>query len=119
MHGIHHSPYWSPSANLQRPPLPIFNKPNLQLAQKFGESLVALRFSRAIYQSYMKVAYRFCSYLGNRSVQTASHIDVRLFLIEVMKQNLAVEGFNRHLYALRRFFDFLYLGGVVDSVVPR
>ena len=119
MHGIHHSPYWSPSVNLQRPALPIFNKPNLQLAQKFGEWLVALRFSRAIYQSYMKVAYKFCSFLGNRSIQVANHLDVRLFLIEVMKQNLAVEGFNRHLYALRRFFDFLYLGGVVDSVVPR
>ena len=111
--------YWLPSASQQRPALPILNKTNLQLAQKFGEWLVAMRFSRAIYQAYTKVAFLFCAFLADRPLQSASHMDVRLFLIEVMKQNVAVEGFNRHLYALRRFFDFLYLGGVVDSVVPR
>ena len=110
--------YWLPSASQQRPALPILNKTNSQLAQKFGEWLVAMRFSRAIYQAYTKVAFLFCAFLADRPLQSASHMDVRLFLIEVMKQNVAVEGFNRHLYALRRFFDFLYLGGVVDSVVP-
>jgi site-specific recombinase XerD len=32
---------------------------------------------------------------------------------------LTIEGANRYLWALRTFFDFLYLGGVVDTVVPR
>jgi site-specific recombinase XerD len=119
MRGHGHDSYWLPSANLKRPALPILNKTNSQLAQKFGEWLVALRFSRAVYQAYTKVAFLFCTYLADRPLQSATHMDVRLFLIEVMKQNIAVEGFNRNLYALRRFFDFLYLGGVVDSVVPR
>jgi integrase/recombinase XerD len=44
---------------------------------------------------------------------------VRCFLIEVMKRDLSVDGYNRHLWALRRFFDFLYMGGIVDSVAPR
>ena len=111
--------YWLPSPSLKRPALPISNQTNLELAQKFGEWLVALRFSRAVYQVYTKAAFLFCRFLGKRSIQAATHLDVRLFLIDVMKQNLATEAFNRNLYALRRFFDFLYLGGVVDSVVPR
>ena len=36
-----------------------------------------------------------------------------------MKRDLSADGANRHLWALRRLFDFLYLGGVVDSVAPR
>jgi len=119
MHHVRRDAYSSPPSSLQRPALPILNKSNLQIAQKFGEWLVALRFSRAVYQTYTKVAFLFCSYLEARPIQTATHLDVRLFLIDVMKQNLAVESFNRHLYALRRFFDFLYLGGIVDSAVPR
>lgn len=44
---------------------------------------------------------------------------VRYFLTEMTKRNLSVDGYNRYLRALRRFFDFLYMGGVVDSVTPR
>jgi site-specific recombinase XerD len=114
-------PYWSPPwmARLQQPPLPIDNNSNRQMAQKFGEWLVAMRYSRRVYQNYVKVAHSFCTFLGKKELQRATHFDVRMFLIEVMKQNLAVEGFNSYLYALRRFFDFLYMGGVVDSVTPR
>jgi integrase/recombinase XerD len=36
-----------------------------------------------------------------------------------MKRDLSVDGYNRHLWALRRFFDFLYMGGVVDAIAPR
>lgn len=115
------SPYWSPPwmTRLQQPPLRIENNSNRQMAQKFGEWLVALRFSRSVFTTYTKVAFLFCRFLGRRRIQTATHFDVRMFLVEVMKQNLSVEGYNRHLYALRRFFDFLYMGGVVDSVSPR
>jgi hypothetical protein len=35
-----------------------------------------------------------------------------------MKRDLTVDGYNRHLYALRPFFDFVYMGGVVDAAAP-
>jgi len=81
--------------------------------------MVAQRFSRSANQAYMKVAFSFCHYISTRHVSTVDHMDVRYFLIELMKRDLSVDGFNRHLYALRRFFDFLYIGGIVDSVAPR
>ena len=112
--------HWHPAMPpLQNPPLPIGNKSNSDLAYKFGEWLVAQRFSRSAYEAYTKVAFSFCHFIGRRHVSTTNHLDVRFFLIDLMKRDLTVDGYNRHLYALRRFFDFLYMGGVVDAVAPR
>lgn len=113
-------PYWLSSPLVsQRPPLPIKSKTNAELAQKFCEWLVAQRYSRVAQQAYKRVVFRFCFFLGNRPLRTVNHLDVRYFLVEVMKRDLSVDGCNRYLWALRRFFDFLYMGGVVDSVAPR
>lgn len=113
-------PYWNPPRPfLQRPPLPIRNRTNEELAEKFGEWVIAQRFARVTQLAYKRVAFRFCHFLGRRSLGTVTHLDVRTFLIEVMKRDLSVDGYNRHLWALRRFFDFLYMGGIVDSVAPR
>lgn len=65
------------------------------------------------------MAFSFCHFIGRRHVCATNHLDVRFFLIDLMKRDLTVDGYNRHLYALRRFFDFLYMGGVVDAVAPR
>jgi len=112
--------HWFPPATpLLRSRLPISNRSNSELADKFGEWIIAQRFSRTSHQAYTKVARSFCRFLGKRPIQTATHMDVRYFLIEAMKRNLSVDGYNRHLYALRPFFDFLYMGGIVDRVAPR
>jgi site-specific recombinase XerD len=103
----------------QSTPLPLRNKLNSELAFKFGEWLVSERFSRSAYEAYPKVAFWFCHFIGQRHVSTTNHPDVRFFLIDLMKPDLTVDGDNRHLYALRRFFGFLYMGGVVDAVAPR
>jgi site-specific recombinase XerD len=107
-------PFYSPQA-----PLPIQNKTNAELAQKFCEWLVAQRYSRVAQQAYLRVVFRFCSFLGVRPLKAVNHLDIRYFLVEVMKRDLSVDACNRYLWALRRFFDFLYMGGVVDSVAPR
>jgi integrase/recombinase XerD len=113
-------PYWNPPRPLlQRPPLPIRNKTNEELVEKFAEWVVAQRYARVTQLAYKRVAFRFCHFLGRRSLSGVNHLDVRTFLIEVMKRDLSVDGYNRHLWALRRFFDFLYMGGLVDSVAPR
>src|SRR5271170_5149228 len=99
--------HWYPAMPpAQSPPLPISNKSNSELACKFGEWLVAQRFSRSAYEAYTKVAFSFCHFIGRRHVSTTNHLDVRFFLIDLMKRDLTVDGYNRHLYALRRFFDF-------------
>lgn len=99
--------------------LPVTNKSNAELLSFFVEWLVAQRYARTTREAYSRIALRFCRFLGEQHVETVTHLDVRRFLIAVMKRDLSAEGCNRHLWALRRFFDFLYLGGVVDAVAPR
>ena len=112
--------HWYPAIPpAQHPPLPIRNESNSELAYKFGEWLVAPRFSRSAYEAYTKVAFSFCHFIGQRHVSTTNHLDARFFLIDLLKRDLTVDSYNRHLYALRRRFDFLYMGGVVDAVAPR
>jgi site-specific recombinase XerD len=112
--------HWHPAMPpAQNPVLPTRNKSNSELAYKFGEWLVAQRFSRSAYEAYTKVAFSYCHFIGQRHVSRTNHLDVRYFSIDLMKRDLTVDGYNRHLYALRRFVDFLYMGGVVDAVAPR
>src|ERR1700734_921445 len=102
-------PYWIPASQLTaQSPLPIANWSNGELAKRFGEWLVAQRFSRSAHQAYTKVAFSFCHHLADRHLSTVTHLDVRFYLTETMKRDLSIDGYNRHLYALRRFFDFLY-----------
>jgi site-specific recombinase XerD len=100
-------------------PLSLRNKSNAELLKFFTEWLVAQRYQRTTRQAYGRIGLRFCLFLGDRPLQFVTHLDVRRYLIEVMKRDLSVEGSSRHLWALRRLFVFLYLGGVVDSVAPR
>lgn len=118
MHGIYARP-WHPSSPVERPPLPIRSKTNAELASKFSEWLVTQRYSRVAQLAYKRVIFRFCSFLGDHPLSAVDHLTVRYFLIEYMKRDLSVDGYNRCLWALRRFFDFLYMGGVVDAVAPR
>jgi site-specific recombinase XerD len=111
--------WYPPAIPLLRSTLPIRNRTNSELAEKFSQWLIAQRFSRSAHQAYTKVANSFCHFLGKQPLARVTHMEVRDFLIEAMKRNLSVDGYNRHLYALRRFFDFLYMGGVVDRVAPR
>lgn len=105
--------------SLARPPLPLKNKTNIDLYQRYTEYLVARRYARSTRDHYSKVAFDFCHYLKHRFLQKVTHLDVRAFLCEESRRNLSRESVNRSLWALRNFFDFLYLGGVVDSVAPR
>ena len=112
--------HWHPTSSFSpRYPVAIKNKSNVELADKFSEWLTAQRFSSSTHYAYTKIAYAFCRFIGERHLSDVDHMNVRYFLIHLMKRDLSVDGFNRHLYALRRFFDFLYMGGVVDSVTPR
>ena len=104
---------------LKRPALPLRNHTNEELYERYTRYLVAQRYARSTREYYGRVAFRFCHFLKDMPIANVTHLDVRRFLTEMMFRDLSVEGGNRYLWALRSFFDFLYLGGIVDSVVPR
>jgi site-specific recombinase XerD len=113
-------PYWviNPSQNSQALKA-LGTKTNAELAKRFSEWLIAQRYATSTKQAYNRVVRKLCEYLGDRPIPGVNHLDIRDFLTDLLQRDLTVEGANRYLWALRTFFDFLYLGGVVDTVVPR
>lgn len=94
-------------------------KSNEELALRFNDWLVAQRYSRGARETYNRAVRRLCEYLGSKPIKAVTHFDLRDFLTEAVHQDLSETAANRYLWSLRTFFDFLYLGGIVDAVVPR
>src|SRR5579859_212749 len=90
-----------------------------ELVERFGEWLRVLRYSRTAQDSYGRAASKFCVYLGDKPLDMVTHHDVRDFLIDVTRRDISVQCAARFLGGLKSFFDFLYLGGIVDTVAPR
>jgi len=91
--------HWHPAMlPVQNPPLPINNKANSELPCKFAEWLLAPRFSRSACEACTKVALSLCHWIGQRHVGTSDHRDMRFRLIDLMKRDLTVDGYNRQRY---------------------
>lgn len=92
---------------------------NGELVSRFGEWLVCQRYSRGTRESYNRVAGDFLQFWGPRGFSTVRPFDIHEFLTESARRDLSGEVVHRYLWALRSFFDFLCLRGVVDEVAPR
>jgi site-specific recombinase XerD len=98
-------------------PLKVFS--TWELATQFKEWLRVLQYSRTAQDSYSRAVSKFCVYIGKKPLASVTHNDVRNFLFDITRRDTSVQCANRLLGGLRSFFDFLYLGGVVDTVAPR
>lgn len=92
---------------------------NTELTSRFTRWLFALNYSRVTQDSYPRTARNFAAFMGPKSVLKATHFDVQEFLAQVAAKSHAVRFVRHELYALRVFFDFLNLGGLVKWAPPR
>jgi integrase/recombinase XerC len=92
---------------------------NADIVGRYSEWLVCQRYSRTTRAVYNRVAGKFFHFWGRRQFSEVSHLDVREFITEMSQRDLSSEVVHRYLWALRSFFDFLCLHGVVDEVAPR
>lgn len=95
------------------------NLSNQDLIRRFARWLLAQEYSSCTRDMYPRAVARFGTYLSSKSFLKVDHFDVQEFLAQC-----AIQGFNpryvrSNLYALRVFFDFLNLGGLVKWVPPR
>lgn len=97
----------------------LASRSNIQLVSAFEKWLIAQRYARTTREAYARVAAHFCEFLKSKKIVSATHLDVRDFLVSMMHRTLSPDGANRYLWALRSFYDFLFLGGVVDVCTPR
>ncbi len=94
-------------------------KTNLQLAKRYDDWMIALHYTESTRRYAQKVLGRFNKFLGKRSISRVTHLEIREFLTHISTYGATLETTYRHLGVLRRFYDFLNLGGVVSYVPPR
>ncbi len=92
---------------------------NAELARRFNDWLILEKYTKRTRLGYCYTIREFCRYLGRRCIHRVTHFDIRRFLTTRLPQWSSATAVKRQLTALRTFFDFLCLGGVVDSTVPR
>src|SRR4029077_6682186 len=92
---------------------------NIRLARRYGDWMIALHYAETTRWYNQKVLRKFNEFLGKRALSSVTHLEIREFLAHVSKYGATLETTYRYLGVLRRFYDFLNLGGVVSYVPPR
>lgn len=76
-------------------------------------------YARPTVANYSRCARKFCGYLKDREVTEATPSDIREYLMAYSTSGVKLDSIRNSLYALRNFFDFLNLGGMVSNMPPR
>jgi site-specific recombinase XerD len=107
------------SRHLKQVTEPLRKFPTWELVAHFKEWLRVLGYSKTAQESYIRGVSKFGVCIESKPLPAVTRHDVRSFLVDIPRRDTSVECANRFLNGLRCFFDFLYLGGVVDTVAPR
>jgi site-specific recombinase XerD len=86
---------------------------------RFRRWLNAQHYAIGTQTSYCRIALKLCRFIGNRPLRGVTPIDIGDFLTKTLPPRWSDGHVLYQLGALRGFFDFLYLGGIVDNVAPR
>lgn len=92
---------------------------NEELARRSSRWLFALNYSPCVLSKYPRTVRRFSAFLYSRKVLKLTHFDVQESLAHSAAIGQTPTLIREQLYALRVFFDFLNLGGLVKWVPPR
>lgn len=92
---------------------------NAEMLSRFQQWLTAQKYLSTTVQSYCGVCRRFCSFIGEMPLREVSPLDVSEFVSSKIEPGWSDGVVQGRLGALRTFFDFLYMGGVVNAVPPR
>jgi site-specific recombinase XerD len=96
-----------------------FARFNRRLTKRYDDWMIAMHYSPETKHAYQRTLRRFGEFLGKKSISSVTHLDVRQFITRVSEDGASLDAAYRHLTVLRRFYDFLNLGGVVSYVAPR
>jgi len=99
--------------------MPTARSQNQELSRRFSKWLLVQGYSRSTWCRYLQSVSDFCGFLGTRGVAKATHFDVQEYLAACARKGASARAVRYELCALRLFFDFLNLGGLVMWCPPR
>jgi site-specific recombinase XerD len=91
----------------------------LETVSRFNTWLEYQQYTFNTRRHYCNIAREACVYFGQKPLRSIAPLDITEFLRHSSTTLWTAATFRAHLSALRCFFEFLYLGGVVDSIAPR
>ena len=91
---------------------------NLELVKRYERWLIVQRYAVQTRYHYGRCIHKFVAFCGSRGVLRTNHFDVQEFLAASAAKGASAKAIRGELYALRVFFDFLNLGGLLKWV-PR
>jgi len=92
---------------------------NRGLAKQYDQWMVAMHYAKTTQTLYRRVITRYIEFVGDKSIATANHFDIRHFIARASENGATLNSVYRDLGVLRLFYDFLNLGGLVHYVAPR
>lgn len=92
---------------------------NEELVKRFARWLVVQEYAACTRYRYPRTIRVFSNYLNQKSFQKVTHLDIQEFLAESAAKGNTPKYIRGELYALRVFFDFLNIGGLIKWVPPR
>lgn len=106
----------------QSDPKPVrsYADDNLILAEKFSQWLAIQEFSPHTRRAYADLIADFCHFIGAASLTEVKHLDIRRYFAFLQNvRGMGERSLDQKLYALRAFFEFLTLRGVVNTNIAR
>lgn len=92
---------------------------NDKLIERYERWLVVQRYASQTRYHYGRSVRKFSAFRGHSGILETTHLDVQEFLASCAASGESPKGIRGALYALRVFFDFLNLGGLIKWVPPR
>lgn len=92
---------------------------NEEVVKRYEEWLVVQHYRPRTKQLYRRMVRTFAEYLKDKSIASVTHLDVRAYIAHLSERGATWATSFDNLQVLRRFYDFLHLGGMVGYVAPR
>jgi len=92
---------------------------NADLASRFGRWLRVQEYTANTNRHYLASVASLCQFLADIPATEATHLDIRDFLASVAQKGVKRATIWRAMSALRCFFDFLNMGGLINWSPPR
>jgi site-specific recombinase XerD len=92
---------------------------NAELTARFARWLLVQKYTRSTWLRYSLTIRNFADFLNDKGLAQTTHFDVQEYLAHCARNGASARAMRYELCALRHFFDFLNLGGLIQWNPPR
>jgi site-specific recombinase XerD len=99
--------------------MPSAKEFNASLVARFARWLKVQEYTATTNRQYLASVGSLCCYLDDIPATQVTHLEIRDFLASIAQKGLKRATISRCMQALRCFFDFLNMGGLINWSPPR